>query len=74
MDSVAKQFLQELRINPLFVASMKEVKKHRPLVPAYKPCHSREEADSLMEQIKFESGRKEGFDLLYLLLTGDRNE
>jgi hypothetical protein len=74
MDPVVRQFLQELRINKLFHASMKEISKHRPVVPAYKPGQSREEADSLMERIKFESGRKEGFDLLYLLLTGDRNE
>lgn len=74
MDKLAKQFLQELRLNPLFKEAMKEVQKFRPVVPAYKPCQSREEADSLMERIKYESGRKEGFDLIYLVLTGDRNE
>jgi hypothetical protein len=72
VDQVAKVFLQELRINPFFKEAMKEVLKRRPVVPAYQPCQSREEADSLMERIKYESGRKEGFDLIYLLLTGDR--
>lgn len=71
---LAKQFLSELRENPLFREAMKDVKKFRPVVPVYKPGQSREEADSLMERIKYESGRKEGFDLIYLLLTGDRNE
>lgn len=74
MDSIAKQFLQELRLNPLFKEAMKEVKKRRPIVPAYKPCQSREEADSLIEKIKYESGLKDGFDLIYLFLTGERNE
>lgn len=74
MDRLAKQFLQELRLNPLFKQAMKEIQKFRPVVPAYQPCQSREEADSLMERIKFESGRLEGFDLIYLILTGDRNE
>jgi hypothetical protein len=71
---LAKQFLQELRLNPLFKEAMKEIKKFRPQVPAYRPGHSLEENSSLMERIKFESGRLEGFDLIYLLLTGDRNE
>jgi hypothetical protein len=71
-NKLAKQFLQELRFNPLFKEAMAEVKKFRPVVPEYKPCQSREEADSLMEKIKYESGRKDGFELIYLLLTGDR--
>ena len=74
MEKIAKQFLQELRLNPLFKEAMKEVQKFRPVVPAYKPGQSREEADSLIERIKYESGRLEGFDLVYLILTGDRNE
>ena len=74
MEPIAKQFLQELIINPMFKGLMAEMKKHRPVVPAYKPCQSREEADSLMERIKYESGRQEGFDLLFLRLTGERNE
>jgi hypothetical protein len=71
---LAKQFLNELRTNPLFQETVKELKKFRPVVPAYKPCQSQEETSSLWERIKFESGKQEGFDLIYLLLTGDRNE
>lgn len=74
MNDLAKQFLKELRINPLFREAMKEAKKNRPVVPAYQPCQSQEEGLSLWERIKFDSGRQEGFDLLYLLLTGERNE
>lgn len=68
-----KLFLSELRENPLFQKSMQEVRQcFRPVVPAYKPGESQEETFSLMERIKYESGRKEGFDLMYLLLTGDK--
>lgn len=74
MDKLAKQFLQELRLNPLFKEAMKEIKKFRPVVPAYKPAQSREEEDSLIERIKYASGEQSGFDLVYLVLTGERNE
>lgn len=71
---LAKQVLSELRENPLFQKAIGELKKFRPVVPAYKPGQSLEENASLIERIKYESGRREGFDLLYLILTGDRNE
>lgn len=61
-------------MNPLFRETMKELKKLRPVVPVYKPCQTQEEMFSLLERIRFESGRQEGFDLIHLLLTGDRNE
>lgn len=73
MNSLSKQFLQELRLNPLFQEAMKDVKKFRPVVPAFQPG-SPEEIESLLEKIKYESGRLAGFDLIYLVLTGDRNE
>lgn len=67
--------LQDLRLNQHFRAALKELKElHAPVVPVYKPGQSQEETFSLLERIKFESGRKEGFDLLYLLLTGDRDD
>ena len=70
---LAKQFMAELRMNPLFRETMKELLKFRPVVPAYKtPSHSKEEEFSLLERIKFESARKEGFDKIYLLLTGEK--
>lgn len=62
----------ELRLNPLFREAMKEIKAKRPIVPKYQPCQSQEETSSLWEQIKFASGRQEGFDLVYFLLTGER--
>lgn len=75
MDEVLKVFHQELALDPRFKALMRELnKQHRPCVPSYRPGQSREEADSLLERIKYESGRQEGFDLLFLRLTGERNE
>ena len=68
----SKVFLSELRISPRFHSLVKELQDARPVVPAYKPGQSQEETISLLERIKFESGRKEGFDLVMLLLTGDR--
>lgn len=73
MDKLSKQFLSELRLNPLFQEAMKEIQKFRPVVPHYQPGESTEEVSSLIERIKFESGRQEGFDLIYLILTGERN-
>jgi len=70
----AKEFWSLVRANPHFSEVMKEVKSRRPVVPAYKACQTQEEQFSIMERIRFESGRQEGFDLIYLLLTGDRNE
>jgi hypothetical protein len=70
---LAKRFLSELRENPLFQEAMKEVKKFRPVVPRYKPGMNTEENSSLIERIKYESAREEGFDLIYLILTGERN-
>ena len=74
MDPIALKFLQELRLNSLFRGLMEELKKgYRPVVPAYQPG-SPEEIASLLEKIKYESGKLAGFDLIYFVLTGDRNE
>lgn len=69
-DSLAKQFITELRLNPLFREAMKELLKSRPVVPAYKPCQTAEEQFHALERIKCESMRQEGFDAIYLRLTG----
>jgi hypothetical protein len=70
-----KSFLKELFVHPLYKGAMQEINQMlRPVVPAFRPSQSQEENFSLLERIKYESGRKEGFDLLYLHLTGDRNE
>jgi hypothetical protein len=75
LSPVHKAFMAELVINPVYRGAIKELcQMLRPVVPAFKPTHSQEENFSLLERIKYESGRKEGFDLLYLHLTGDRNE
>lgn len=75
LSPVHKAFMAELVVNPMYKGALKELCQIlRPVVPAFKPGHTREEDFSLLERIKYESGRKEGFDLLYLHLTGDRNE
>jgi hypothetical protein len=71
-NPVVKKFIAELRINPLFFETMKELKKFRPVVPAYRPCQSTEETQALWESIKYETGRQQGFDKIYLLLTGEK--
>jgi hypothetical protein len=70
-----KAFMAELIVNPIYKKAMQEISEMtRPVVPSFKPGMNQEENFSLLERIKYESGRKEGFDLLYLRLTGDRNE
>lgn len=73
LDAVSKAFLQDMRVNPAFRSAMKFIaENHRPVVPAYKSAQTKEEEFAMLERIKFESGRQEGFDLVYLLLTGEK--
>ena len=61
--------LRELLEDPRFQIVMAEVVNQRPLVPAYLPG-PKTETEALIEQIKFLSGMRRGFDLLYGILTG----
>jgi hypothetical protein len=72
LSDEAQVILKELRVNPLFKGAMRELLQARPVVPEYKPGQSQEENSSLLETIKYESGRKAGFDWMYFLLTGDK--
>jgi hypothetical protein len=64
-----KDLLRTLNQNPEFQAVMGELKKHRPIVPEFKLQKTRDAQEQLLDQIKFQSGRKEGFDFLFSLLT-----
>lgn len=59
-------------MEPLFLDLLKEIDKQRPVIPKYQPAESSEEERSLLERIKFETGRQAGFDLYRLYLTGEK--
>lgn len=65
-----KELLKQLRETREFQEIMDAMSKHRPVIPEYRPAGSREANDGLIETIKYESGRQDGFDLLFKLLTG----
>ena len=72
MNEHTKEFLARLRMEPLFLDLLKEIDKQRPVIPKYQPAESSEEERSLLERIKFETGRQAGFDLYRLYLTGEK--
>jgi hypothetical protein len=49
---------------------MTDMAKMRPVVPDYRPQGSTEANSSYIELIKYQSGMKDGFDLLYRALIG----
>lgn len=73
MDDAARTFLAQLRHEPMFHAVVKEIKTFRPVVPGFAPGAS-EETYHLLERIKYESGRRAGFDLAMQYLTGEKSE
>jgi len=72
MTDNGKLWLTELRNDPKFRQVMKEMKERRPVLPRYQPQATSEANQELLEKIKFETGRQDGFDLIYLILTGER--
>ena len=73
LDAVSRAYLQDMRVNPKFKGLMKFIAENQaPIVPAYKGSQTKEEEFALVERIKFESGRREGFGLFYLFLTGEK--
>jgi hypothetical protein len=73
MSPVIKEYIARLRMDPLFQQWAKEISEARPVVPSYVPG-TPEETQTLVEQIKFDTGRRDGFDLAMLHITGGRNE
>ena len=70
----AKLFLGQLKADPKLKFVLKELKQLRPVIPGYRPQETRDLEAQLVEQMKYETARQQGFDLLYLALTGERNE
>lgn len=65
-----KDLLLKLRESAEFKQIMDELQKNRPVIPDYRPQATREETEYLVEKIKYQSGLRDGFDLLSKLLTG----
>jgi len=72
MNDHVKEFVAKVRAHELFSDFVAEIDKHRPVVPRYRPTHSGEEERALLESIKFETARQDGFDLFRLFLTGNK--
>lgn len=62
--------LIKLRESQEFASIMQTMEKQRPIVPRYQPQQTKEAQEVLMEKIKFEMARQDGFDRLFSLLTG----
>ena len=65
-----KELLKQLRETREFQEIMDAMHKSRPVVPAYRPAGSMEANNAVIEELKYQSGRQDGFDLLFKLLTG----
>lgn len=62
--------LDGLRKNKEFQAVTQDMLKHRPLIPAFAICKTKDEQEMVVENIKYHTAMRNGFDLLYQLLTG----
>jgi hypothetical protein len=62
--------LNEVRKSPEFQAVMDEALKHRPVVPAFVICDTKDAQEMVIENIKFQTARQNGFDFLYQFLVG----
>lgn len=62
--------LNEVRKSPEFRAAMEESLKHRPVIPAFVICDTKDEQEMVVEKIKFHTARQNGFDFLYQYLVG----
>lgn len=61
--------IKDLQKNPLWQKAMAEVaRRHRPIVPNFDPKNS-----ISADEWKYKSGLQDGFDLLYLILTGEKD-
>ena len=67
-----QSFIIALRDLEIFRAAMREVLEQRPVVPAYKPCRTSEDEQMLLAEIRYQSGAQQGFDMLWITLTGNK--
>jgi len=65
-----RALLKQLQESPDFQVVMDSMKQFRPVIPAYRPDSTTEADRALIEQIKYQSGRQDGFDLLFKFLVG----
>jgi len=65
-----KELIASLRLLPEFQMVMKELYKARPSVPPYSPSETMEAEEATIRQIKDLSAQQKGFDLLWVLLMG----
>ena len=62
--------LKAIRENPEFRAVMEEALRQRPIVPAFSICKTKDEQDMVVENIKYFTAMKQGWDALFQHLTG----
>lgn len=66
-----KELLKQLRESAEFQQIMQQMKHERPIVSDYYPGKTFDENQFAVEQMKFSSAQRQGFDKLYRLLTGE---
>jgi len=65
-----KDLIAQLRASPEFQMIVTELRQNRPVIPRYVVAETTQERELLIEQIKCQTFKQDGFDLLYRLLTG----
>lgn len=66
--------LTHLRGQPEFVAVLKDMQKHRPVIPAFSLAKTADEQYMVIEAIKYNTALRQGFDILYQRLTGIKGD
>lgn len=68
-------YIKAIRSDTKFREVMQDLAKtKRPIIPKYRVCASVDDAESLIEDIKFKTGQQQGFDMLFQELTGSSPE
>ena len=67
-----KELVLQLREDVNFKAIMEEMLKKRPVIPEYQPQDTMDKTQNVIEQIKFSTAQRSGFDLLYTNLMGKK--
>lgn len=65
-----RDLLAQLRASPEFQMIMTDMRQQRPVVPRYVVTETTEGREMLIEQIRCQTFKQDGFDLLFKLLTG----
>lgn len=62
--------LKSYQGNAEFRQILEEALRIRPVIPAFSICKTKDEQDMVVENIKFYTAMRQGFDLLHQYLTG----